>query len=151
MEKRPALPLPSRPAPLPVPKPMPRPIPIPRPERPTYEYPCIPCDEKLLKEMYKHMKKSHKYEKDMLKHLMKQCRKASRRRYESSSYDSSSMDYGYDRGPRYGRGGYGRRGRDESSSSSYHRGYMGSSSCESSSSSSHHRPHRYQHGGDCGC
>lgn len=79
--------------PAPIPKPMPKP-----PMRPSYPmhpmqpYPCIPCDEKLIQRLYKHMKMCHRHEMEIIKMMKRYCMKKSRRGCESSSryrWDSS--------------------------------------------------------------
>lgn len=130
MEKKPVLPLPIPPRPRPKPKPMPAPpmpMPMPMPAPPRHEYPCIPCDIRMLKEMYEHMKQCHKYEKRLLKHLMKQCKRMRRKHHhhwDSPDYwCSSSMD---------------------------HRHHKYHYDCESSYKESSSCHHRHPHDG-CGC
>lgn len=129
----------QRPMPTPVPMPMPPKKMMPAPMPPTYNppsyhhgVPCIPCDWNMLNQMYHHMKRCHRYEEEMMKKLMRMCKKHKHRRdcdpcessYGRDRYCESSYRHGYRESRHHRWGGW------ESSSSRHHRHRHGD--CESS-------------------
>lgn len=79
MEKKP-----HKPTPIPMPKPMPKPPMKPcHPVPPMLPHPCIPCDEKLIDQLYKHLKMCHRHEMEIIKMIKRYCMKNPRKHYDS--------------------------------------------------------------------
>ena len=88
MEKKPQKPMPMPP----VPKPMPK-YPM-TPGYPTAPHPYVPCDKKMLRHLYHHLKMCHRHEIEMLKMMMRYCRHRKRRScHESPRYYESPSPY----------------------------------------------------------
>ncbi|SDY14242.1 hypothetical protein SAMN05444416_102119 [Thermoactinomyces sp. DSM 45892] len=136
VEQRPMptpVPMPMPPMPMPPKKPMPAPMP-PAYHPPSYHHgvPCIPCDLNMLTQMYQHMKRCHRYEEEMMKKLMRMCKKHKYRR----GCDPCESSYGRDR---YCESSY----RHDYCESSHHRHRRGD--CESS----YHRRRDCYESSDC--